>query len=151
VYTGVGAINWLPDIDGWAKVMAHLTKPGGRFYIREGHPVLWALDDERDDHQLAISLPYFETEQPCTWDEPHSYAGSGTLEHSTSHDWNHGLGEVINALIKAGFRIELVEEHRFVDWPALPSMVRMGSRYVMPGHLTDRVPLMYSLLATKPL
>ncbi len=149
VYTGVGAINWLPDIVGWAEVMAHLTKPGGRFYMREGHPVLLALDYERGDDLLVISEPYFETEIPGTWDEPQSYAGSGTLEHTITHEWNHGLGEVINALITAGFRIELVEEHRFLEWLALPQMIRTGDRYELPPHLRDHVPLMYSLLATR--
>ena len=150
VYTGVGAINWLPDIAGWAEVMAGLTKPGGRFYIREGHPVLWSLDAERDDDLLVISIPYFETELPSTWDEPHTYLGEGVLEHSTSHDWNHGLGEVINALIRAGFRIDLVEEHRFLEWEGIPLMVQNGPRFEMPAHLRDHVPLMYSILATKP-
>jgi len=151
VYTGVGAINWLPDIDCWAKVMADLTKPGGRFYIREGHPVLWSLDAERDDDLLVISLPYFETDEPSTWHDAQTYLGEGTVEHSTFHDWNHGLGEVINALIKAGLRIDLVEEHRFLEWEGIPMMVRTGSRFEMPAHLRDRVPLMYSILATKPL
>lgn len=149
VYTGVGAINWLPDIDEWANVMAHLTKPGGRFYIREGHPVLWALDYERDDDLLVISEPYFESKVPGTWNVPYSYTGSGTLEHTTTHEWNHGLGEVINALIKAGLRIDRIEEHRFVEWAALPHMVQARNRYEMPPHLRDHVPLMYPLLATK--
>ena len=43
VYTGVGALNWLPDIAGWARVVAGFLAPGGLFYIRENHPVLWAL------------------------------------------------------------------------------------------------------------
>jgi SAM-dependent methyltransferase len=150
VYTGVGAINWIPDIDRWARVMAGLTKPGGRFYIREGHPVLWSLDEERDDDLLVISLPYFETEQPSTWDQSDTYEGVGVVEHSVTHDWNHGLGEVINSLIKAGLRIDLVEEHRFLEWEGIPMMVQNGSRYEMPPHLRDHVPLMYSILATKP-
>ncbi len=149
VYTGVGAINWLPDIYGWARVMAGLTRPGGRFYMREGHPVLWSLDQERDDDLLVISEPYFETELPSTWDEPHTYSGSGTLAHTTTHEWNHGLGEVLNALISAGLRIDLIEEHRFLEWPTIPWMVRHGSRYEMPPHLHNHVPLMYSVLATK--
>ena len=39
VYTGVGALCWLPDIHGWARVVATLLRPGGRLFIREGHPV----------------------------------------------------------------------------------------------------------------
>ena len=46
VYTGIGALIWLPDIDRWAAVVAELLRPGGRLFMREGHPMLWALDDE---------------------------------------------------------------------------------------------------------
>lgn len=47
VYTGVGALCWLPDIRRWAEVMATFTTPGGTFYIREGHPMPWTLDYDR--------------------------------------------------------------------------------------------------------
>lgn len=30
VYTGIGALNWLPRIDDWARNVAALLKPGGR-------------------------------------------------------------------------------------------------------------------------
>jgi len=149
VYTGVGAINWLPDIGGWATIMAGLVKPGGRFYIREGHPMMWALDDERDDDLLVVEYPYFETREPSTFQDPVTYLGSGTLDHPTIHAWNHGLGEAVNALITAGLRIDLVEEHRFLEWQALPMMTENDGRYTMPDHLNDRVPLMFSILATK--
>src|SRR5215472_5746876 len=45
VYTGIGALGWLPDIARWAQVVAGLLRPGGRLFIQEGHPMLWALDD----------------------------------------------------------------------------------------------------------
>ena len=38
VYTGIGALCWLPDIRRWAGVVAGLLRPGGRLFIREGHP-----------------------------------------------------------------------------------------------------------------
>ncbi len=60
VYTGVGALNWLPDIRGWAGVVDHFLAPGSTFYMREGHPVLWSIDDERDDELLVVGHPYFE-------------------------------------------------------------------------------------------
>lgn len=63
VYTGVGAICWLPDIRGWAEVVAAFLKPGGVFYMREGHPIMWALDWE-DEEKLSITHPYFETPVP---------------------------------------------------------------------------------------
>lgn len=149
VYTGVGAINWLPDIDRWARVMAHFTRPGGTFYMREGHPVLWALEWERADDLLVMNVPYFETPEPSTWDENTTYLGTGTLEHTTTHDWNHGLGEIITALIGAGFRIDLFEEHRFLEWKALDHMIERDGRWYLPDRQKHLAPLMYSLRATR--
>ncbi len=68
VYTSGGALCWLPDIRAWADVVSRLLKPGGVFYIREAHPMLWSLEDERDDQQLVIGRPYFETPEPKRWD-----------------------------------------------------------------------------------
>ena len=47
VYTGIGALCWLPDIRRWAGVVAALLRPGGRLFIREGHPMLWTIDGAR--------------------------------------------------------------------------------------------------------
>src|SRR6188508_2757099 len=47
VYTGIGALCWLPDIARWARVVAGLLRPGGRLFIREGHPMLGTLSDPR--------------------------------------------------------------------------------------------------------
>ena len=41
VYTGIGALCWLPDIRRWAQTVAGLLRPGGRLFVREGHPMLW--------------------------------------------------------------------------------------------------------------
>ena len=76
VYTGVGALCWLPDVSSWARVAADLLRPGGRLFIREAHPVLWALDDQSD--ALTLRYPYFEHVRfPGTW-------SSTTLENGGS-------------------------------------------------------------------
>lgn len=149
VYTGVGAICWMPGIDQWAETMATFTRPGGTFYIREGHPVLWALDYEREDDLLSITEHYFEQGRPSTWQDSETYAGEGTLEHVTTHSWNHGLGEIFTALTNSGFVIDIFEEHRFLEWQALPHMVEVDGVWVLPEAQRDLVPLMYSLRATK--
>ena len=66
VYTGIGALNWLPRIDGWARNVAALLKPGGRLFLREGHPLLFALDEDCQD-RLVIDFPYFEHTEPTVW------------------------------------------------------------------------------------
>ena len=149
VYTGVGAICWLPDIRRWAQTMATFTKPGGSFYMREGHPVMWSLDWERQGDELRIQLPYFERDTPETFEEAVTYAGEGTLASTTIHSWNHGIGQILTALLDVGFRIDRFEEHRFLEWSALPQMVERDGRWYLPDDERDLVPLMYSLLATK--
>jgi SAM-dependent methyltransferase len=149
VYSNTGAICWLPDIRAWAKVVGQLVKPGGWFYMHEGHPVLWSLDDERDDQLLVIKYPYFEVAEPLSWDETATYTDGPPIEHGKTYEWNHGLGEVVTALIEAGLRLEFVHEHRDCGWQALPWMVKGDDgRYRLPEG-GERVPLMYSLRAVK--
>ena len=57
VYTGIGAICWLPEIRRWANVVATLLRPGGRLFMREGHPVLWSVTQPRPDGLLVIDSP----------------------------------------------------------------------------------------------
>jgi 2-polyprenyl-3-methyl-5-hydroxy-6-metoxy-1,4-benzoquinol methylase len=73
VYTGIGALCWLPDIDQWAGVVAKLLRPGGRLFIREPHPMLWSAEDRRQDGLLVIEYPYFQREEPCVWTEGGTY------------------------------------------------------------------------------
>lgn len=150
VVTGVGALNWLPSVRDWARIMAGFVRPGGRFFVREGHPVLTALDQDRSDGLLVLSESYFERAEPRRWVESETYAGRGEVDHATIYEWNHGLAETIDALLRAGLRIERVEEHRTLDWKALPQMIETPEGFVLPPEQRDLVPLMFSILATKP-
>jgi hypothetical protein len=55
VFTGVGALCWLPSVRSWANVVADLLVFGGRLFLREGHPMLWTLEDNRTDELLVAS------------------------------------------------------------------------------------------------
>jgi hypothetical protein len=61
---------------------------------------------------------------------------------------NHGLGEIVTALAQAGLRIEFLPRVavRGIGGP-VPGET---GRSWMPGELDGRMPLMYSLKATKP-
>ncbi len=151
VYTGVGALNWLPDIRRWASVVADLLTPGGLLHLREGHPVLGSLDEHRAP-ELVVRYPYFETEEPLVFDEPGTYTDPDAhVVHRTTHEWQHGLGEVVTALLRAGLVLTALEEHRFVEWQAHPHM-ELGDDGVwrLPAAQRDLVPLMYSLTARAP-
>lgn len=151
VYTSVGALNWLPSAAAWAKVAAGFVAPGGILYMREAHPALQALDDERPDELLVLTYPYFETAEPQRWETPTSYTGDAdVVSQPVTYEWNHGLGDVLGGVLATGLVIEAFEEHRFLDWRFFPWMVEGDDgRYRLP-HGQERVPLQYSLRARRP-
>ncbi len=125
VFTGIGALGWLPDIKRWAGVVAGLLAPDGRLFLREGHPVLWSLGD-RTDGLLAIEHPYFEHDEPTVWDEPGTYVETDAeFAHTVTHEWNHGIGEIISALLEAGLTITGFVEHDSVPWEAIDGQMQL--------------------------
>lgn len=151
VYTGVGAINWLPDIDRWGAVVAALLRPGGRLVMREGHPVLWSLDDrDPTDRTLRVAFPYFETAEPMAFDDTATYTDADAdLSSTRTYEWNHGLGEIVTALLDHGMVLTGLREHRVLEWAMWPWMEPDGGRYRLPAGQRDLVPLMYTLTATR--
>jgi SAM-dependent methyltransferase len=151
VFTGIGALCWLPDVRRWAGVVASLLRPGGRLFIREGHPMLLTLSDPRPDGLLCVEYPYFEPPEPTVFDMPGTYVASDhKFVHTTSADWSHGLGEVVTALLDAGMQLTMLVEHDSVPWDALPGMTEK-----LPGgefRLADRpqrLPHSYTLQAVR--
>ena len=137
VYTGVGALNWLPDIAAWAEVVSTLLRPGGRLHLREGHPMPWTMADPRPDGLLVVEYPYFERTEPEMFDEPGTYVRTDhEFVHNRTYEWNHGLGEIVGALLAAGLRLTMLEEHDSVPWDALPGM--MDARADGEFRLRDR-------------
>ena len=151
VYTGIGALCWLPDINRWAQTVAALLKPGGRLFIREGHPVLWALEYDRPDGLLVLDVPYFETAAPQIYEEGGTYVETDVeFTHNVTHEWNHGIGEIVTAVLEAGMTLTGFVEHRSVPWEALRGLMTK-----VPGdewQLTDRperLPHTYTLQAVR--
>ncbi|ANE78367.1 methyltransferase [Mycobacterium adipatum] len=151
VYTGIGAICWLPDIRRWAAVVAGLLRPGGRLFMREGHPMLDTLSDTRPDDLLVVHYPYFET-AGTAFTEESTYGGAGVLSAPQGVSFNHGLGEVFTALTDAGLTVTALEEHREVPWNALgDAMVESAEyegEYVLAQN-PERLPLTYTIQARK--
>jgi SAM-dependent methyltransferase len=161
VYTGVGALCWLPDIRRWAQVVAGLLRPGGRLHLREGHPMLWALDVPDETHTVRVSFPYFERAEPLVWDEDATYVETEhRFANTVTHEWNHGLGEIVTALMDEGLELTLLLEHDTVPWDALPGMMELvevlpavdGQPAVQEYRLVeapDRLAATYTLQAVK--
>jgi SAM-dependent methyltransferase len=153
VYTGIGAICWLPSIRQWAQVVADVLKPGGRLFIREGHPMLWTIEDPRDDKLLVVESPYFERDEPSVWDQGGTYVETDVeFSHNITHEWSHGLGETVTALLEAGMTITGLVEHDSVPWDALPGYMEQVADKNNEWRLADRpwrLPHSYTLQAIK--
>lgn len=146
VYTGVGAVCWLPDLTTWAQMIHDFLRPGGTFYIVETHPMSDVLGDE----DLMARFPYFHTEGQVD-DSPGTYAmpEGPAFTHNRTHWWIHSLSEVFNVLVGAGLTIELFNEHRHTAFARWPFMTRDDKgRYWLPDDM-PALPLLYSLRARR--
>ena len=154
VYTSRGVLGWLPDVEAWARVVAHFVKPGGIFYISEIHPVAQVFEDEGvGPGELRLQYPYWEHPDPLIFDVRGSYADpSADVGDQKEHGWDHGLGEIVTALITAGLRLEWLRESPELDWGAdfLVESEPGSGRFRLPPDVAGELPLMFSLLARKP-
>ena len=99
-------------------VVAQLLRAGGRVFVREGHPVLWSLDDTRTDGLFVVEYPYFE-KRGTLFSEPKTYVEhDGDIASPDSVGFNHGLGQIITALQDAGMTFTSLEEHMSLPWNA---------------------------------
>jgi SAM-dependent methyltransferase len=150
VFTSYGVLPWLPDLKRWAGVIAHFLKPGGVFYIAEAHPISYIFDDAQGVSDLVIKYPYFARDEPIEWKTQGSYADRNAhVVQPVSYEWPHTIGDIINALIGAGLRIEFLHEFPYVTWQQLPFMVEGSDGY---WRLPDReasLPLLFSIRAGK--
>jgi len=167
VYTGVGAICWLPSIERWARTVAELLRPGGRLFIRDMHPVLNSMiaftiaDDHPDraqqpwisgpgDYAYALELPYDEQVQPLEWNDVWTYAGAEEVASPRSVEWNHNLGEIVTAVLGAGLRLTTLVEHHTVPFQPFPGMTldEETGEYALSVR-PERLPGSFTLAAVK--
>lgn len=147
VYTSIGTITWFPDVERWARQIYALLKPGGTFYIRDGHPVLYSLDDYAEG--LVIRYPYFGGETAQEWNEETSYVGDATIANTRTFEWIHPLSQVFTALLDAGLRIVHVDEGRVLPWKFAERMIEVPGGYVWPEAERDLVPCTFTIVAVK--
>jgi SAM-dependent methyltransferase len=120
VYTGIGALCWLPDVRRWAAVVAALLRPGGRLFIREGHPMLFSIDETHLD-RLVVDFPYFQLDDPLILEEGGTYVETEVqFSHNVAHYWSHGLAETVTAVLEADMDLTALAEHDSVPWNAMP-------------------------------
>lgn len=147
VFTSVGVLCWLKDLDEWARIVAHYLKPGGFFYIMDGHPLHYTFDDEGN---WTFQLSYFHNPSPYVWEgENTDYMDPTYTTKSSTYEWQWSISDIVNAVIKAGLRIEFFNEFGALADPVYPEMVEIGEGlYSFPG-MPVEMPILFSLKASK--
>lgn len=144
VYTSYGVIGWLPDLKPWAKMIAERLKIGGTFYMVEFHPILWMFDyvdgkPEMKYHYSQDEVIYEEYEG--------TYANQSSKMVSKEYGWNHGLNEVVNALIEAGLQIDYLNEYDESPYDVFPDLTKTETGlYKMKNQI---FPMIFEIKATK--
>lgn len=122
-FTSWGVLMWLPDLAAWARTIAAHLRPGGRFFLAEGHPHLFVWDDRRDGAGYLPRNPYFRHQEPVEDEEASTYVDTSQCIGHRQYRWNHPLSEVVTALADAGLRITTLTEHPRLPWKPLTWMV----------------------------
>jgi SAM-dependent methyltransferase len=154
VYTGKGALCYLPDLTAWAQTVRRLLKPGGFLFLVEFHPLLNALGPTQKPglaYDLVICHDYLGGRGAVERDSTHTYTDGPQLAGDTVHyEWPHGLGEVVTAIAHTGFTIESLTETHLLPWPRWPQMVQTDNGWWAMPEGQPRFPVIYALKATTP-
>lgn len=150
VYTGIGALCWLPDIDRWAKVVADLLRPGGELYLVEFHPAIWGLEPNAVTGAPEVRYDYFTRPGGERVAVEGSYAQTdAATAHNQTVEWNHNLGSVVTALIRAGLDIRELRESDASYMQRFPFMVQGDDGHWRAPPERPNLPMMYTLRAVK--
>ncbi|BCK57594.1 class I SAM-dependent methyltransferase [Nocardia wallacei] len=156
VYTGKGALCYLPDLDRWAAVVRDLLRPGGRLSLVEFHPLLTSLGPKPgpdDGPELLLRHDYLEGRGAVEHNATHTYTDGPALPADATrvYEWAHGLGHVVTALVRAGLTVTGLRETELLPWPRWERMVRdeASGWWRLPEN-DPRVPLLYAVTAAKP-
>lgn len=148
VYTSIGTIVWFEDLTRWADQIAALLRPGGVFFIRDGHPSLLSLDERQATP--TVGYRYFANGHAQTWDDGATYAGEGTTAHTRSYEWPHALSEIVTALLGAGLVLERFDEGKTLPWRQFEQMTLVDGSYAFDERWRDKIPCTYTFVARKP-
>ncbi len=144
VYTSFGVIGWLPDLDKWANIINRFLKPSGQLIFIEFHPVVWMFDDDF----TKVSYPYFKAD-PIVEDIQGTYAALEAPVKLKSITWNHGLGEVLNALIQNGITIHSLREYDYSPYDCFNHTEAVKLNQYRIKHLSSHIPMVYSVQGRK--
>jgi len=146
VVTTYGVLSWLPDLEAWARIVAHFLRPGGTFCIVDIHPN-WGFIDEVDG-RIEVTGSVFRS-SPWETETVETYTDGAALPPHPEYNWPWTVGRLVTVLISAGLRIERLRELPVDLRQRVPSMLLADDGFWhLPG---DPLPLMVACVASRPI
>ncbi len=144
VFTSYGTIGWLPDMEQWAGIVAQFLKPGGKFVFVEFHPVVWMFDDDFN----SVAYRYFKSDAIVETNEG-TYADTAAPIKTQTISWNHGMAEVVSALLKSGITLVDLQEYDYSPYNCFRDMEEVGEKQFRIKKMGNKIPMVYSVVGEK--
>lgn len=145
VFSTYGTICWIPDLDPWAALVARHLKPGGMLILAEFHPTYMMFDFDT----MKMDFSYFNV-APIIEEPTGSYADANVKLTAKEISWNHNIGEIMTALLKAGLQIADFTEYPHSYYNCFPGLEQQADGTYMIKGKEGILPLMYRMVAKKP-
>lgn len=145
VFTSYGTIGWFPDLRSWAAVVSRSMKSGGTFVMVDFHPFVWTFDDEIK----SLAYDYFQAD-PIVEVTNGTYADRTAPLNDTIATWNHGMAEIITALVDTGLIVKEFKEYDYSPYDCFSNLREDEEERFRFAHLQVRIPMLYSLVLEKP-
>ena len=156
VFVNWGAIEWLPDLERWAAIVARHLAPGGSLVMAEVHPFSYSLDEVPGEQDVFVGYRLLaDPEKPAVDPVDGTYADPDAhFEGLVAYGWQHNFAEIVGVLTGAGLRVESLREFPFAPAPSWPWMEEDDERmfWLPDGHggRRDDLPFSFTLRATMP-
>lgn len=154
VYATIGVLCWIDDVDAWMSGVARILRQGGRLVLVDLHPMYQMLDSTTP---LAMSFPY-NFDGIREYESSGSYADHNLPVTSTTHQFAHGLAEIVMAAIRQGLVVKDVAELTSASFDPRGSLLereeddrfrlRIGGE--VDGRPSEPLPVLFSLIAERP-
>ena len=164
-FSSYGAICWLSDLTTWARGIAAILTPGGRFALIEYHPSLQALEADWTPHYPAIGgksevwaegigdyVGFMVQHDSADTSGEHDDAPAEFQNPEPTVEFGWSVSEVVTSLLDAGLVLRTLREYPYsVGYVPFAGFKTLSdNRYTTPDDRPS-IPMMYAVVAEKPL
>jgi SAM-dependent methyltransferase len=134
----VGSFNWMPNLKEYLHIYKNLLKEGGDLLILEMHPLTTVFPYSFKGKQEVVFEESYFNRSPYRSNQSLDYYGGTEYRSRDKYEFQHTMGDIIQALIELDLQIVEFEEH--------PEDLGGGHEYLEEGEV---VPLSYHLWVKK--